>query len=564
MGSEHHPETARQRLLEELESVRRRFADQLQGKVADLIRTWRRLQADSWAEPAVAELRRAVHGLAGTSGSLGFEDLAAAAQRLEVLIEAVRELGVEPTSEQVDQVEALLGALEKEAARPVVVHVDDLPLPAAADEKTASESRRVALHICDPGLRESLSSQLVHFGYEVAVIPSTDQMTETVERTSPLAVISDLASDDHPLGAARAVATMRERRGADVPVVFLSCRGDVEARLEAVRSGCAAYFTSPVETSAVIEVLEGLSEREASTWRVLIVDDDPAVAAFYGHALRHAGLETEEVSRPLEVPHRMVEFQPDVILMDVYMPGCSGVELAAVIRQEPAYAGIPIVFLSGEQNPMRQIFAIDQGGDDFFTKPVDPDQLVAAVQARAKRGRTLRSLLERDGLTGLLGHSHVREHLDLAVGAARRRGGVLSVAMIDVDRFKEINDEHGHLAGDHVLKSLAYLLRSRLRSTDMVGRYGGDECLVILPDTPAEAAKELVDEIRRKFASLEHRAAGRSPFSATVSCGVAEYRGGGVDDLVHAADQALYEAKRAGRNRVVATSLSDERTREAP
>jgi diguanylate cyclase (GGDEF)-like protein len=254
---------------------------------------------------------------------------------------------------------------------------------------------------------------------------------------------------------------------------------------------------------------------------------------------------------------QLVEFQPDVILMDVYMPDCTGLELAMVIRQEEAFVGVPIVFLSRETDRMKQIAALGEGGDDFFTKPVAPEQLVPAVSARAQRGRTLRLFMEKDGLTGLFRHSRIIEQLEVAVRRADRQHGKLAVAMLDIDGFKEVNDEHGHLAGDQVLKALAYLLRQRLRMSDVLGRFGGDEYVVVLPDTDGEAAMEKMDDIRRNFAAIEHET-GQGSFSVTLSCGVGEFPTALTShELIAAADEALYRAKRGGRDRVLLAGTGD-------
>jgi diguanylate cyclase (GGDEF)-like protein len=282
----------------------------------------------------------------------------------------------------------------------------------------------------------------------------------------------------------------------------------------------------------------------------LIVDDEGDVADYYAASLNAAGLRTVVLTDPFEATSQLVEFQPDVILMDVYMPGCSGAELAAVIRQEEAFVGIPIVYLSRETDRMKQIAALGEGGDDFFAKPVPPDQLVAAVTARAQRGRRLRQFMEHDGLTGLYSHSRIIEQLEAAVRRADRHQGRLAVAMLDIDGFKTVNDTHGHLVGDQVLKALANLLRQRLRLSDVLGRYGGDEYLVVLPDTDGSAALAKMDDIRRNFAAVEHDT-GRQSFMVTLSGGVAEYPDALTGhELIADADEALYRAKRAGRNRV--------------
>jgi diguanylate cyclase (GGDEF)-like protein len=206
---------------------------------------------------------------------------------------------------------------------------------------------------------------------------------------------------------------------------------------------------------------------------------------------------------------------------------------------------------------MKQIAALGEGGDDFFTKPVPPDQMVPAVSARAQRGRTLRLFMEKDGLTGLFRHSRIIEQLEVAVRRADRQHGRLAVAMLDIDGFKEVNDEHGHLVGDQVLKALAYLLRQRLRMSDVLGRFGGDEYVVVLPDTDGAAAVEKMDDIRRNFAAIKHET-GHGSFSVTLSCGVGEFPAALTShELITAADEALYRAKRGGRNRVLLAGDGD-------
>ncbi|MCU0234354.1 MAG: diguanylate cyclase [Thermoanaerobaculales bacterium] len=386
----------------------------------------------------------------------------------------------------------------------------------------------VVVETAEPFARE-LQLRLSHFGFEL-------QMFERAAGAQ---------------GAPAAAAAVRAACGADVPVVFVSSRADIEARLEAVRAGCNGYFVKPVNFSEVVTTLDRLTRSEPEPYRILIVDDEAEAAAYHAASLEAAGLQTAIVTDPLQVTSQLVEFRPDVILMDVYMPRCSGAELAAVIRQEEAFVGVPIVFLSRETDRMKQIAALGEGGDDFFSKPVPPAELVAAVAARALRGRTLRQLMERDGLTGLYTHSRIIEQLEAAVRRADRRDGRLAVAMIDVDGFKGINDSHGHLAGDQVLKALAQLLRQRLRLSDILGRFGGDEYLVVLPDTDGAAALAKMDDIRCNFGAVEHDT-GRQSFSVTLSAGIAEFPLAVTGhELIARADEALYRAKRAGRNRVV-------------
>jgi diguanylate cyclase (GGDEF)-like protein len=257
------------------------------------------------------------------------------------------------------------------------------------------------------------------------------------------------------------------------------------------------------------------------------------------------------VHDPQQATTALRSFQADLLLLDMHMPGCTGLELAAVIRQQPAYVGLPIVFLSGETDPLHQSTARDLGGDDYLVKPIRPEALVHAVTTRAHRARAMRAMMMRDSLTGLFNHSATTDLLELEIERARRNNTPLSVVMIDIDHFKTVNDNYGHSAGDAVLRDLARLLQQRLRRSDVIGRYGGEEFLLILPNTPGLAAAQLIDAIRISFSALRHSSAD-GDVHVTFSAGIAQLppHEDTPIQLVQSADKALYRAKRAGRNQV--------------
>jgi diguanylate cyclase (GGDEF)-like protein len=158
--------------------------------------------------------------------------------------------------------------------------------------------------------------------------------------------------------------------------------------------------------------------------------------------------------------------------------------------------------------------------------------------------------MDRDSLTGLLNHARLADRLALELERCRRTGGEISFALVDLDRFKEVNDRHGHPAGDRVLRAAAHALAAGLRRTDIVGRYGGEEFGLILLDTPPDEARRTLDQIRESFGALRFEA-GRMPFNVTFSAGVAGSRQfPSADLLVRAADEGLYEAKATGRDKV--------------
>jgi len=267
--------------------------------------------------------------------------------------------------------------------------------------------------------------------------------------------------------------------------------------------------------------------------------------------LEKAGLEVRVVNDPMLAFDALREFLPDLVLLDIYMPGCNGMEFAKVIRQLDALVGIPIVFLSAEGDLDKQLVAMGLGGDDFLVKPIRPQHLVATVTNRIRRSLSLRSFIVRDSLTGLLNHTAIKDQLDHEAAQARRRKTPLSFAMVDIDHFKQVNDIYGHPAGDQVIKSLARLLKQRLRKTDTVGRYGGEEFAVVLSDADGATAVRVMDVIREDFSKVRHSAGGKE-FSVTFSCGIADFADfGDAARLCEAADGALYAAKHAGRNHLV-------------
>jgi len=232
------------------------------------------------------------------------------------------------------------------------------------------------------------------------------------------------------------------------------------------------------------------------------------------------------------------------------MPECMGTELAKVIRQHERYVSVPIIYLSAEGDLDKQLDAMSEGGDDFLTKPIKPRHLIATVRTRAARARNLKARIVQDSLTGLYNHTHILQLLEDASFLARRRSKSLSFVMLDIDHFKKVNDQYGHPMGDRVIKSLALFLKQRLRKTDHIGRYGGEEFAVVLQDTDSQNALRLIDEIRKRFSEICYPAQQESLF-CTFSAGVAQLQPDqDIKSLARQADEALYQAKRGGRNRV--------------
>jgi len=258
------------------------------------------------------------------------------------------------------------------------------------------------------------------------------------------------------------------------------------------------------------------------------------------------------VSDPQQLLKQLADFHPDLVLMDMYLPGCTGDELARIIRQMESFVGLPIVFLSVESDFDRQLSAMGLGGDEFLTKPILPAQLVSVVGSRVRHYRKLRALMVQDSLTGLANHSRLQQALETEVARAVRQKIPLALVMIDIDYFKQVNDRFGHPVGDRVLQGLARFLRQRLRQSDVVARYGGEEFAVVMSNTDGANALMVTERLRSHFATLVHESDNAESFSVTFSAGVAALTAQSTARaLLLAADRNLYSAKERGRNCVV-------------
>ncbi|WP_205743367.1 diguanylate cyclase [Geobacter sp. FeAm09] len=544
-----------------LKNFRETFMRQLPAKLDAVREAHAALGQGVPAKEAVNELYRCFHTLRGESANFGLHALSAQAAEGEHLARRLRKGEAGPESAWRPQVQELIGRLEREAARtdaPQAMDLQALEVVAAAE--TFHEMERKVVYLCeyDSLQRLNLATQIGCFGFEVVTFGELEQFRNAVRGGHPDAIVMDLVYPGLPTGGADVMREVRPELEREIPTVFISSLGDLPSRLAALRAGSDAYFVKPVNITRLCTALHALTTREtAAPYRIMIVDDDQLLTEMTALTLREAGMETRSLNDPLQALPLLQEFKPDLILMDMHMPGCSGAELTRAIRQIDTCFSIPIIFLSSETNADTQFEARRMGGDEFLLKPIRPDHLISSVTALAGRMKAIRSSMTTDAMTGLFNHTATKKHLDRAIEEALSRQETLCFAMIDLDHFKEINDQYGRAAGDRVLMALARLLRQRLRTCDVVGRTGGEEFAVILPDCGIMDAGHLLEQILESFAAIGFPV-GEEYFNSTFSCGVASLdKFGTTEKLYKAADEALYISKEEGRNRVIAVGCED-------
>jgi len=286
---------------------------------------------------------------------------------------------------------------------------------------------------------------------------------------------------------------------------------------------------------------------------ILAVDDTPNILKAIQYILAKAGYSVLTARDGDEAFILIKKERPALVISDIMMPGLDGYELCSRLRSEEATSLIPFIFLSAKDTVNDRIKGIQTGADGYLTKPFHRDELLALIKTVLTRHRIYIEQTMKDGLTALPNRTYLFKSLDNELARAQRYRRNLSVAMMDIDHFKSINDTYGHLFGDKVLIKLAGTLQEEIRRQDILGRYGGDEFMIILPETTGEDAAALMERCRWKVEKIPYEEdSGSSPVSVTISAGIAEFTGGdhSIEDLIDRADRAMYKAKQNGRNRV--------------
>jgi two-component system cell cycle response regulator len=294
---------------------------------------------------------------------------------------------------------------------------------------------------------------------------------------------------------------------------------------------------------------------------VLVADDSMVVRAVLRRQLEADGHTVVEAVDGNEAIRLCRAVRPDVVLLDIEMPVLDGHATLERLKADPELRDIPVVFLTGRVDTADVVTGLRLGAHDYLRKPFEASELTARVSAALRtkglqdelraRNAELDRVSRVDMLTGLHNRRHLDEHLRHAISAARRHHRTVAVLLADIDHFKLVNDEHGHLAGDGVLKEVAARLLSTVRTEDALGRWGGEEFIAVLSDTPEDAVALIAERMRQVIAATPFALEGGITVPVTVSIGHTS----GTDDaetLVHRADDALYQAKTAGRNRVEA------------
>ncbi|MEE8343284.1 MAG: diguanylate cyclase [Gammaproteobacteria bacterium] len=533
----------------DIQEQRDDFAAGLAGRMGNIHECWAAIRRDLENGEQVNKLHRLLRDLVDSAGPLGYRRLGQLARKLEKLVVAAGDsqsfadspqyLAIGPQLLQLQAIASSgpnVAGASKTAQRYVEPTTDLTCIYVIEDDETQAQE---------------MVAQLGAYGWNVSAFANVTEAKAKLRETLPAALVVNVVLPEGELKGPELIQQVESLDGYRVPRVVISSRWDWAARLAAVRARADAFLVKPIDYTELAETLDKLTERhDSEPYRVLIVDDTVALAEHYAQVLRLARVNVAVVNDPSMLLEKLSAFKPELILMDLSMPQCTGIEAAKVIRQDSDYLGVPLVFMSSKTDQHRQLAAIEIGADDFLEKPIADNHLIDAVKIRAERFRSLATLIRQDSLTGLLNQISFKLQLEAELSRTLRANSPMTIAILDIDRFKQINGKYGHPAGDRVIRSVAKLLTKRLRKADIIGRYGGQEFAVVMPDTNLDSGLAVLNDLREQFAHIVY-GAGEAEFACTVSIGVAStVNCDEMDTLIQAAETALYNAKQSGRNGV--------------
>lgn len=533
--------------------VKAKYARGLPKKVEELTRDIEASKAQPDEKEALETVRQVSHKLVGTAGSYGYEAFAMMMRTIEQAAIEISKTGDKQAIE--DLWKAILDALEagRNAADEIAASIADADLKSDESPKTTGPVFARVLVVDED---EAFLDVVEHLGRQsnVAIIKAPSEglaMNAALMHQLDAAIID--VKEDSQERAFKLAIDLRSLPGYDtLPLAFLSAE-KMKPLVEAAHVGASLHLDKPLDANALEAAVRHLvAIRQGGRPKVMVVDDDPDFTAKIAFDLRNDNLLVRTVHDPLKVLEALQEFPPDVMLLDVMMPGMNGFQVCQMLRGMPRWRDLPIIFITAEIHIEARVKAFTSGADDYLPKPVVTEELLARVRVRLEKSRLLKERSDKDTITGLLLRRAFVEQFNGMLADCERNNSVMSICLMDVDHFKKVNDTYGHIAGDSVLSGFGQLLLRRFRVDDLRGRWGGEEFIIAFRREDKQTMCAAINRVQDEFSKMTFESEDNRQFNVSFSGGIASYPDDGatLHELLSIADKRLYNAKHAGRRRI--------------
>lgn len=382
---------------EKLLRLRKNYTDSLQNRLSEIQAETKNLLSE-WSQESAKTLHRLCHSLAGSGATFGFPEISKAGRQLENLLDTILSTDVTVNENQHQLIANYLKNIHEQIAASLQADVTtstpepngtkDFVRPVASNNK----QNRKLVFLVENNIPQSpqISNIISNAGYRVKTIHHLESLEQEIQEEQPAAIIIDIVPPEDDPGGANVIEIVNEHTNSAIPTIFISIKNDMETRLTALRAGAKYFLPKPLKDYKLINCLdEATNTDNKEPYRILIIGDDPLTADLYTNFLITAGMTVSTLNHPMEVLDVIHSFKPELILTDLYMPLCSGMELSEIIRQDRFKHNIPIIFLSAEKEANKQVPALLSEGDDFIVKPVNADHLISIVTARIERARII-------------------------------------------------------------------------------------------------------------------------------------------------------------------------------
>ncbi len=549
-----------QQIEKALYDLRMDYLNQLPNTIEQVETDWQSL-AKAWQKDVLQHLQTLIHKLAGSAGSFGLSALSEAAIPLDTNLRMLRQKNENPNQDEWATIEQQLrffiqvakdGCHQQKTekmATPDNVITDDEPI--------TPNGRLLYLVDDDENYAKDLALHLTKAGYTVKVLHEAENLAKLVTQQPPAALIMDVMLAENDLAGPQITYKIQKDRTTPLPVVFISARRDMTARLAAVRANGDGYFTKPFPPAVLINKLNQLTSPQAQhRYRILIVDDSGVYADKYAKLLQNAGMSVRILAQPMRFLDALEKFPPELILINAQLESISGLEMAMVIRQQDKFARLPLVFFAQQFEQTLRRAAIRGLGDDFISHDVSGEEMIATIINRLKHAEKSHQPApddqqdhNRDRLTGLYHRNYLLAQLELLSKQSNRHP--LSCVYLNLDNYRGIDKIMGPVATDRILQETAHLLRKYIHPPHVLARFSESVFVVIYINHPLNDIKTIAENIRH---ALENKITevGDQHLISTCSIGISVHKNhNDINQMLKNADKACHEAHNNGGNSVV-------------